>query len=80
MKVRAMRFPRRMATVVNNPKVSVKFKEVEPGNGFIVEVPDATPSTLQQAYRCIKKGIATRQNEKYRIIWLLNSFLVYRCK
>jgi hypothetical protein len=58
----------------------VKFRDVEVGNGFIVDVPNATQSSLRQAYRSIKREIANRSNEKYRIIWLIKSFLVYRYK
>lgn len=78
MVTRKMSFPRKTATVESVPRVKVKFKNVDVGNGFIVDVPNATKSTLQQAYRAIKKEIAARRDERYRIIWLIKSFLVYR--
>jgi len=34
----------------------------------------------QATYRAIKKELANRKGEKYRVIWLIKSFLVYRVK
>jgi hypothetical protein len=60
--------------------VKLKLPSVDVGNGFIVESTAQGKAGTQATYRAIKKDLANRKGEKYRVIWLIKSFLVYRVK
>jgi len=62
------------------PVVKLKLPSTDVGNGFIVESTVQGKTGTQATYRAIKKELANRKGEKYRVIWLIKSFLVYRVK
>jgi len=80
MNVREVKFKKKKASVKMRPAVKLKMPDVNVGNGFIVEFAAQNKSGIQATYRAIKKELVARKGEKYRVIWLINSFLVYRVK
>lgn len=49
------------------------------GNGVMIETGN-TKKEMDATYRAIRNWVLSRKNEKYRIIKLLKSFLLYRLK
>jgi len=49
------------------------------GNGAMIET-GSTKKEMDATYRAIRSWVLSRKNEKYRIIKLLKSFLLYRLK
>ena len=49
------------------------------GNGVMIETGN-TKKEMDATYRAIRSWVLSRKNEKYRIIKLLKSFLLYRLK
>jgi hypothetical protein len=49
------------------------------GNGVMIETGN-TKKEMDSTYRAIRSWVLSRKNEKYRIIKLLKSFLLYRLK
>lgn len=60
--------------------VEIKLPEVTVANGVFVASKDGSKKSMLATYRAIKKQLAKRKGEKYRVIWLLKSFLIYRLK
>jgi hypothetical protein len=49
------------------------------GNGVMIETGN-TKKEMDSTYRAIRSWVLSRKGEKYRIIKLLKSFLLYRLK
>ena len=80
MVIKEMKFKKKKANVEMKPVVKLKLPSTDVGNGFIVESTVQGKTGTQATYRAIKKELANRKGEKYRVIWLIKSFLVYRVK
>jgi len=80
MVIKEMKFKKKKANVEMKPVVKLKLPSTDVGNGFIVESTVQGKTGTQATYRAIKKELASRKGEKYRVIWLIKSFLVYRVK
>ena len=80
MVIKEMKFKKKKANVEMKAVVKLKLPSVDVGNGFIVESTAQGKAGTQATYRAIKKDLANRKGEKYRVIWLIKSFLVYPVK
>jgi len=60
--------------------IKVSLPEIDANNGVIVDSSGGGKKEMFATYRAIRKELASRKGEKYRIIWLVRSFLVYRLK
>lgn len=60
--------------------VTITLPEISPANGVMVGVQGGSRKEMLSTYRVIRKELGKRKGEKYRIIWLVKSFLVYRLK
>jgi hypothetical protein len=78
MKAKPMAFKKKQVKVEMKPVVKTELPEISVGQGLIVECSVQGKTGMQATYRAIKKELAKRKGQKYRIIWLIKSFLIYR--
>ena len=78
MKVKPFKFKKKQAKVEMKPVVKTDLPEIEVGQGVIIECSTQDKADIQATYRAIKKELARRKGQKYRVIWLIKSFLIYR--
>lgn len=80
--VKKPKFKKAAVSVKTQKQSSVKLSlpEIDASNGVIVESTGGGKKEMFSTYRAIRKEVAQRKGQKYRIIWLVKSFLVYRLK
>jgi flagellar biosynthesis component FlhA len=78
MKVKPFKFKKKQAKVEMKPVVKTDIPELEVGQGIIIECATQDKADIQATYRAVKKALAKRKGQKYRVIWLIKSFLIYR--
>lgn len=82
MTTKKPKFKKAAVSVKTQKQSSIKLElpNIEANNGVIVESSGGGRKDMFSTYRAIRKEIAKRKEGKYRIIWLVKSFLVYRLK
>jgi len=78
MMAKQMKFKKKAAKVKTKEVVETTLPDISVGNGVMIEVSAQGKAGTNATYRAIKKEIAKRKGHKYRVIWLLKTFLVYR--